>query len=280
MWETPYDQFDRTFDYREAKGFGPYGKSLIRMQPKRDADTIPVMATTLHAEVAAMENWRSYIESTRTLVTLTYEGLNFAQVMPGVSELLEVDAEKVEALRDKALKATEHIEQGFSILHAHSLLGLWGALECFVEDIFKARLLSDPTLLAHTKFAKLKLPVEVFLLSDADRVTAIATEFTRHTSADLGHGISRFERLLEPVNLDGEVSREIRDAIYEAQQIRNVWAHRAGIADTRFCESCPNFSVSVGEKVSVSKEKFDHLVQSIEEYGFLIIKRLLERLNL
>ena len=237
------------------------------------------MTHKLDAEISAMDNWESYLESTRTLVTLTYDGLNFAQSMPQVSELVGVGEEKSKELKAKALKATEHIEQGFSILHAHSLLGLWGALECFVEDIFKARLLSDPSLLAHSKFAKLKLPVDVFLMSDADRVTAIATEFTRHTNADLGHGVGRFERLLEPVNLAGEVPREIRDAIYEAQQIRNVWAHRAGIADTRFCESCPNFPVSIGEKVAVSKEKFDDFVSSAEEYGFLIIKRLLQGLK-
>ncbi|WP_328661550.1 hypothetical protein [Nocardia salmonicida] len=120
--------------------------------------------------------------------------------------------------------------------------------ECFVEDIFKARLMSEPTFLAHTKFEKLKLPIGVLLMPDADQVTAIATEFTRHTNADLGKGIGRFERLLEPVKLDGEVPREIKDAIYEAQQIRNVWAYRAGIADARFCDDCPKFPVSIGEK--------------------------------
>lgn len=112
-----------------------------------------------------------------------------------------------------------------------------GALECFVEDIFKVRLAAHPALLMGSKFEKVKLPVAMFLASDSDRITAIATEFTRQTNADLGKGVGRFERLLEPVGLDGQVARRVKDAMYEGQQIQR--GHRGPRRTTGSSQPAP-----------------------------------------
>jgi hypothetical protein len=155
-----------------------------------------------------------------------------------------------------------------------------GAFECFVEDLFTATLEAQPELLTSDAFAKVKLPVAMMVGGEQrDRLQAVLSEVTRASSSDLAQGVSKFERVLAPVGLGGIVPKLIRDAIYEAQQIRNVWAHRGGMADERFVKRCPHLGFDVGETVSLDAPTFLHLMHGLHMYAKVILNRAHDKLG-
>lgn len=182
----------------------------------------------------------------------------------------------IEEAKGKASYARRESEAGFPIVHAHALLGLWGALECLVEDLFLASLESDPSILGEEPFRKIRLPVGMLLLaSDDDRLKAILNEASRASETDLALGVSRFERLLRMVHADGRVPSRIKESMFQAQQIRNVWAHRGGYADARFVERCPQLGFSVGQRIDLDPSNFLRYMHGFHMYGLVIMNRYL-----
>jgi hypothetical protein len=154
------------------------------------------------------------------------------------------------------------------------LLGLWGAFECFVEDLFTAALEAQPDLLTSEAFSKVKLPVSMMVgVEERDRFQAVLTEVTRASGSDLAQGVAKFERILTPVGLGGMVPGRIKDSVYNAQQIRNVWAHRGGTADQRFLERCPHLGFEIGATVSLDAPTFLHLMHGLHMYARVILNR-------
>ncbi|WP_216911294.1 hypothetical protein [Nocardia noduli] len=224
-----------------------------------------------------LANWGKYTTDTEILVHLTHEGLSRIIDSPEMYRILEFDEMKISQAEQKASYAKNEVEAGFPTLHAHSLLGLWGALECFVEDILRGMIASDPSLVGSDIYKGIKIPAAVLLQDDVTRSAVIVEEISRHTSASLAHGVDRFERLLKFVGLEGGVPKQIKDAIYEAQHIRNVWAHRAGVADARFVERCPHLGYAVGHRISLSPDLFLRLMHGMHMYGVVIVNRYLNR---
>lgn len=234
----------------------------------------------------AYEAWSQYVEQVESIVHLTHDGFRMTQNIPELYEVLYGDmpdpegkyALMIEDAKGKASSAKRESEAGFPIVHAHSLLGLWGALECLVEDLFLATLESEPSILAEEPFRKIRLPVSMLLAdSNAERLRAILSEATRASDADLALGVSRFERLLRMVHADGPVPSRVKDSMFQAQQIRNVWAHRGGYADARFVERCPQLGFSIGQRIDLNARRFLRYMHGFHMYGLVIMNRFLVR---
>jgi hypothetical protein len=245
---------------------------------KLSIDDGPVSRTPITQAMAA---WIDYTVRAESLIQLTYEGFGRIQAIPELLRILaedpsaEDEAERIEAAEEAARVSRAESEEEFPFLHAHSLLGLWGALECMVEDLFVARLSDNPSHLEDDAFAKIKIPAKLLAEGASENLyRAILTESSRSTSADLALGVSKFERLLRLVDLDGAVPRAVKDAVFSAQQVRNVWAHRAGAADERFVLACPDFGVAEGDVVNLNHAVFSQLMHGIHMYGYCIISRV------
>ncbi len=217
---------------------------------------------------------------------LTHDGFRMSQNTPELYEVLYGDlpdpegkhAFMIQEAKRRASYAKRESQAGFPIVHAHALLGLWGALECFIEDSFLATLESETSILAEDPFRKIRLPVSMLLLgSEHERFRAILGEVSRATDADLALGVSRFERLLRMVHADGPVPSRVRDSIFQTQQIRNVWAHRGGYADARFVERCPHLGFSPGQRIDLDPRRFLHYMHGFHMYGLVIMNRYLAR---
>jgi hypothetical protein len=110
---------------------------------------------------------------------------------------------------------------------------------------------------------------------ERDRLVAIMTETSRALNADVGVGATKFERLLAAVELGGPIPAAVRNALYLAQQIRNVWAHRGGVADKRFVDACPQLEYEVGDRVNMTQEVFLPLMHGLHMYSIVVINRYL-----
>lgn len=237
-----------------------------------DPGTTSADATNLLSE--PLRNWWEYSNSTEDIVHLTHEAFGQVTQTPKLYELLEAPEDDVQRARWKAERAQKEIDAGFSTVHAHSLLGLWGAFECLIEDLFIAAINDDPSLLAEEAFAKVKIPVPVMYgLNEDDRSRMVLQETSRSLNVELAQGVSRFERLLELVHLDGPIPRRVRQAVFEANHIRNVWAHRAGIADVRFVDNCPHLGYAVGDKVEMNSAMFMPFMHAFHMYVVVLTNR-------
>lgn len=173
--------------------------------------------------------------------------------------------------------ARREIDGDFELVHALTLLAAWGSFEAFIEDVCKAMLELDRTLLASKPFENLKIPASVMAADPAEQTDLIFTEASKKLNTDLKIGVGKFECLLELVGLkgNGDISDELRDAIFYAQQTRNVWAHRSGKADKRFLERCPNKGLALGDTVKISTDEANIYLRALWVYGLLVVNRFL-----
>lgn len=223
--------------------------------------------------VDAVRTWSQYAEYVEDLVHLTHEGYRFLLIEPKQLELLGADEAHLGSAKWKAERAQREVDAGFTMLHAHSLIGLWGAMECLVEDLFLHRLVSDPALLATEGLAKIKIPAASVAGGTIAMAEAVLLEVSRANSTDLRSAPARFERLLNCVSLGGRVPPRVAHALHRAQAARNVWAHRAGVADQRFVDACPDWGFEVGDQVELSFAEFGPLMHGLHMYALILLNR-------
>lgn len=222
--------------------------------------------------------WGEYSDATEALVHLTHEGFRHVSIHPELRRLLGYTDEEIEGDKRKAAIANREIEAGFPTLHAHALLGLWGAFERLVEDIFVALIATRPDMLEGERFTKVKLPMRAALSSGEERANAVLYEVTRNAAAPKKLGVNQFEDLLAYVSLSGVVPENVKDSVFVAQQVRHVWAHRGGTADAQFVERCPD-RAKVGEKLMMGMAEFSRYMHGLHMYGWIIMSRHLESLG-
>ena len=168
--------------------------------------------------------------------------------------------------------AEQEAKNGFPLLNAHSLVGIWGALEALAEDVVIAFLVNKPDLMKNERLSRIRVPLGEFeSLTREDRMRRVLTLAQRETAGIAG-GVATFEQVLELVGLDGEVPDDQRKVLWEAGNIRNVVVHRMSIADQRLVDGCPWLGYSVGDRVVVTDVMKYHL--AMLEYCLRIADRV------
>ena len=168
---------------------------------------------------------------------------------------------------ENAASARSLIMSGCLSQVSHTAIALWGCLESTVEDLVADVLQNHPPAKEVVSIRKLKIPLcEFETLTERERAVFIVKELSRSTSADLKKGVGRFESILEVVGLSGLVPSHVRKRLFELSQVRNVLVHRMGVADSAFCTSCPEFGVSVGDRLNLTMDHLDSYWTAATEY--------------
>lgn len=231
------------------------------------------------------ELFRTYLADTARLVTLTYEGVQRIQGIPALYEVLAntgfkgVDADEqaaaAQAAQDTAELASAEIASNFALLHAHALMGAWGALESLVENVADFGLENNhDAILSQPLFQRIKISVGVYeSMTPVERRSYLISEAQREVKVDFSLGVGQFEGLLKELLLGGSVDPQIRRSLLHAQQIRHLIAHRGGRADSRFLKACPDLGYKVGDHVQLSPTQFHELILSMVVYGRILDNR-------
>jgi len=181
---------------------------------------------------------------------------------------------RIEAAREEAAFARREAESDFHRLRAHTLLDLWGALEVLVEDIVVAWLGNVPELLDSEEVARVRVPLGEFQrLDDEERLRFLAREL-RDKRTNLKAGSTRFEMMLAVVGLDGKVEEPLRRDLFEANQVRNVIAHRGGIADRQLLKACPWMSLRPGQPVPLGRAESNRYEMAVLNYVMTVLNRI------
>lgn len=184
--------------------------------------------------------------------------------------------------KELAVLANKEIDRGFSLLHGHLLVGLWGAAEAVVSDVLEAWLREAPTAIVETRKAIVRMTSQELLQSTRDERLRAASNAL--IAAGIGdgveqdrRGIGRFQHYLSIVGIDGSAPKRIADRLFELQQIRHLFAHTAGEADAAFRANCPHVLLVGDRFVKIDPSSFFMYVQELHHYMTLLHHRCLDR---
>lgn len=263
-------------------------------QPHCSAEPRPRGLSSLMTNSAPVEHSDSILEKIASFVLylgdiaqlrrLTEHGMN---AMFGSLRLFEKvrseagdnatphQVQRVEDARRWTSAAQAEIDSDFALSNGHSLMGAWGALEAMVEDVCGLWALHTQAIHSNLAFARIKVNAVDFLgLSPAEQVELLLDELRRIKGTEHKAGVTQFESVLDDIGLGGPVDEGIKNSLYYAQQLRHLIAHRAGIADKRFVEACPNLGYVVGSKVMVSTDQFFDIVDAMQGYAVVLADRV------
>lgn len=225
------------------------------------------------------------------LLYLTYEGLSRVTGVPEMqrllAEMLQEHADAAETARSiaesekRAERAQTLIDTDFSMLHAHTLMGLWGALESGIADLVGSWMDVMPDVLDNPSFRKVVIPIADWerASSREDQRRLVASKIDSLTASNPSAGIKRFEEQLKYVALDGPVDPRVSRAMFEVYHYRNVIAHRSGIADRRFVEACPDLGYKIGDPVKINRDQFAQIFFALGLYVRTVRNRCLSAVD-
>lgn len=152
------------------------------------------------------------------------------------------------------------------------LIAAVSAFEACFEDFCKGMLQTDPSVLEDKDLPKPKFTMTQFLsTSEEDKRDVVYQSI--QASVGKGNGIGRCEAILKYFDLSEAVPSPIKDAFYNAQVIRHVWAHRTGVADKQFVQKAPQLGFKQDELVAVKLADLSEYLIAILAYGMILINR-------
>jgi hypothetical protein len=188
--------------------------------------------------------------------------------VPGESEVKE--AARLEEF------AHREANVGFSFLYNLGVVKLWSIIENAIDAIVVRRLIDPAQWGDHDRLADLRGPLVDFArLSPGDQAAYLARALCDEVKAKFKLGPGRFEAMLTPVGLGGEIEDEVKRLILELQQVRHICVHNAGCVDERFIRTCAWLSLTPGEKLPLTEREFYSYALAVKWYLLEIRRRLL-----
>ena len=174
--------------------------------------------------------------------------------------------------------ARQEIEQDFPLLHAHSIVGMWGAFEAWIEDMAEEWIVITHDTLnwdrVASKIGRDALPIPLVAALNPDKRTVARQLRIALQEANRGaSGLAVAQGVLKPLGLGVAVPAGVRENIHDLEQVRHVYAHTAGIADTDFVTRCPNLGLSVGDRVRVGHDQFHAFAGALHKYVYAVARK-------
>jgi hypothetical protein len=181
----------------------------------------------------------------------------------GKELLAQLDGTK----RDAAWVQTE-AESEFPLLHAHSVVGLWSALEVLCEDFAITWLKNVPSAWSLPEVAKIKIPLSTYQqLSEDEKLRHVVSEISRSQGSEMRKGVGKLKALLQVFALSPAIGPNAQKALHELCQVRNVFVHCGGVADQKFKAECPWFNISPGQQVRINHGLYGWYYSAAKRYA-------------
>ncbi len=199
-------------------------------------------------------------------------GLDGVAGSDGKVEDRQVQLERAES--DRAL-AQREVDNDFPLLHEQATIALWSSLEALVRSFAAEWLAHIPSAWQCDAIKKLRVKIGDYeALEPAERCLWIVDLVDQEVSGPLRSGVTRFESLLQPFGLSGDVDPICQKNLFELSQVRHVLVHRDGIVDRRLVEACPWLGLAVGEPLLVSHKMWHRYSEALGAYVLELIQRV------
>jgi integrase len=250
-------------EVRRVLGVGRSGTSS-NVHENRDADQLDRSLRHLNHELRPLGRksvlwWKAptvalleYVKKERDLVELSRVSIGLLGQEPATSAVVHAAAQTlIRAVQPETLikRAQQEAKNDHSLLHGHSLVATWSALETMVGDV-----------------ADIWPPKQ-------------GSSSGRQRRARRAMGLDRLEQRLDAVGLSGTNDPVLAQNFAEMQAIRNVFAHQRGRADATFVKECPQLGYVVGQQVVIDQETWTDMMVSAVLYAETVLRRVKQQLG-
>jgi hypothetical protein len=193
-------------------------------------------------------------------INIVMSGFFQLQQLPDLIETVDdddIDEDTRQAVRADAAWISKEENDGFPVLHAHAVVGIWSAIEVLAEDFAIAWLRNRRIAWDKPEIAKLKIPLSQYnQLNDDERPRFVVLELGRMMGADLRRGVGKLTSLLSVFGLAPMIGPNTRLALHELCQIRNAVVHCGGLADKKLIEECPHLGFRSGQRIRINHKLY------------------------
>ncbi|AZC62628.1 hypothetical protein [Pseudomonas chlororaphis] len=215
-------------------------------------------------ELRELELFAGVCRSALNQATRSVEAIDLRRRIAEVlNEKQDYESEsQLNTAKQHALKVSEFAEgqrkDGLPYLHSLCAVRLWALTEAMVDELVVHSLLTPSECFDQALLSRLKGPLIEFRSASPDEQAEFLAETLKQlVDAPLKLGAGKFEALLAPVGLGGEIQEGVRRTLYELSQIRNIIVHKSGKADRRIVEACPWLNYKKGDTVHVTFKMFE-----------------------
>jgi len=189
-----------------------------------------------------------------TLLTIIEEEIKSASKYTGIQVEDSVERRRRKTQLEEFSKSEETL--GFPYVFSVGTIQLWSILESMVDD-FALHFLKKAECRTFDSIRRIKGPLMEFIAaSEEEQAEYLLAQLKQDLGVAFKPGLARFEAILETIEMSGPVRDEVKRAILELSQVRNVFVHRKGLADARLTKLCPWLGVQLGDKVRISESQF------------------------
>lgn len=153
--------------------------------------------------------------------------------------------------------AKQQLIEGQPYIYSIAVIRVWTMLETLADDLVFDRLCDGKYQTDSEAIGGIKLPLrEILRCTPEQQAEAILNELKQSSKSRLQQGVGKFEVVLGALSLSGQVDEEIRRAIFECCQIRNLIVHRNALVDSKFASACPWLTSEIGSALAITRTHF------------------------
>ena len=156
------------------------------------------------------------------------------------------------------------VENDFVGLYQSSIISLYTYLETAIKDLILELIKYHTQKNTAQNIAEISninvSLIEYMALDEEQKLIYLTTNFEKQQGGAAPYGIERFEKLLKPFKLNGEINSAVKKSINELAQTRNNLIHKAGIVDKWFMKQCPWLyeKYKIGDKLIVNHSELEN----------------------
>jgi hypothetical protein len=236
-----------------------------------------------------IRTFTTYVNDERDLIELSRVSVEMLRAENTASDELHEAAETL----TRAVSAAELVERArvesqgdHPLLHGHSLVAIWSAFEVMVGDVLDAWLMWWPPGRA---LAEEVVAVPWLTGQTPEEWTAAVRQAldrkyqsTNRNPRSLRR-VDYYEWLLRAVGLGADPQDahiRLSENLWEMQQIRNVFAHRRGVADARLVRNSPTLPFKAGQQIRIDRRVWSDFLVTTVLYADMLTRRMKRALGL
>jgi hypothetical protein len=223
-----------------------------------------------------------YVEDERDLVELSRVSVAMLRSEEATADRLRIAVEALtRAVTPGELlkRAQNESSNDHSLLHGHSLVAIWSALETMLGDVVETWLTWWPPSRQRVA-AFVSLPAVPATTPEewafAVRQLLDRQYQKRNQQVRSPRRLDYYEWQLDAIGLGpspDDYDQQIAENLWDMQQIRNVFAHKRGVADARLVANSPHLPFGVNDEIRIGRNAWSDFLVTAMLYADAVVRR-------
>ena len=223
-----------------------------------------------------------FVQEAGQILDMSVRGIASMTNVPGAIKVLakvkpeEFGDEHMARAGKMARLAEQEIANDFPLLHAHTVVAMWSAMEESIPKFAAGWLVENPVTLARPSFEKIKVAVSLYEQMSMESRMAYIVDAVLQDQRAGQPGVARYEALLDAIGFGGNIHDELRRDLLELSRVGNLIVHQFSIVDARFAAACPWLDVHPGNRFNVTHRDYCRYRDAVLRYVTEIAWRVAE----